>query len=194
MVTLSRSDRRRTAAATIITIVALPALWLAGRDEADQGGLTPVAAALPGVGAAPPAPRPTPSPTTTRAPAPTTTIAALVPDDTPVFLSGPTAPPSPPSPSTSDVATATNQALGQATFRRFDSGLVATLRSAPCQTHLAPAGTRITITNVNNGRSVRCTNVSIEPPMGRATLVVHTDALLAIADLVDAPITVRLTW
>lgn len=190
MVTLHRSDRRRTAIATIITIVALPALWLAGRDEADQGGLTPVAAALPGAqGVTAGTTARTAPPATT-----TTTIPALEPDDTPVFLSGPTAPPSPPAPSTSDPDAPVNQALGQASFRRFDSGLVANLRSAPCQTHLAPAGTRITVTNVNNGRSVRCTNISIEPPAARASLVLHTDALLAIADLVDAPIPVRLSW
>ena len=176
-VQLENADRRRLVVATIITIVALPTLWLTGRDRASDGVLSPVAIAVNGGAVA----------DVTRHGA---TSAA---DDTPVFMAGPTTPPVP----EPEIVTPTpraEQASGRATFRRWDSTTMSDVRGYPCQSVLAPIGTRLTITNVNNGRSVRCVNVLLEPPTGGAIVTLHTDALLAIGKLADAPLSVRVTW
>ncbi len=158
---LETADRRRLVAATIVTIVALPTLWLTSREEAAEGAIPAVAAATPGAA--------------------------------PVFMAGPTTPPTPlPEVVTSHVTA--EQATGRATYRRWSSRTVADLRAHPCQTMLAPLGTRLTVTNVNNGRSVRCVNVVLEPPPGGALVVLHTEALLSIGKLADAPLPVRVTW
>ncbi len=158
---LVHADRRRLVFATIITIVALPTLWLMGRDQASDGTLTPVAVAVNG--------------------------------GAPVFMAGPTTPPLP-EPAVVSTTAPGEQATGRATFRRWDSTTVAEVRAAPCQTVLAPLGTRLTVTNVNNGRSVRCVNVALEPPPNGALVMLHTEALLAIGDLADAPLPVRVSW
>lgn len=164
---LENSDRRRLVVATIITIVALPTLWLSGRDRASDSGLSPVAIAVSG--------------------------GALADVNTPVFMAGPTTPPARSVEVAIPVPVA-EQASGRASYRRWDSTVVADVRGYPCQTVLAPLGTRLTITNVNNGRSVRCVNVMLEPPIGEAIVTLHTDALLAIGKLADAPLPVRVTW
>jgi hypothetical protein len=160
-VQLQFADRRRLVFATIITIVALPTLWLTGRDQATDASMAPVAVAV-GNGA-------------------------------PVFMVGPTTPPV----ASVDIASPTvpaEQPTGRATYRRWASDDVARLRAHPCQTMVAPLGTRITVTNVNNGRSVACVNVLLEPPPEGAVITLHTEALLAIGKLADAPLPVRLRW
>lgn len=158
---LEIADRRRLVVATIITIVALPTLWLTSRDEVSEGAGASVAVAVPGAA--------------------------------PVFMAGPTTPPTP-SPDVVASAPPGEQATGRATYKRWSGRTVADLRAHPCQTTLAPLGTRLTVTNVNNGRSVRCVNVVLEPPPGGAVVVLHTEALLAIGRLADAPLPVRVTW
>jgi hypothetical protein len=160
-VNLEYVDRRRLVFATIITIVALPTLWLTSRDQASDGTLQPVAAAMNG--------------------------------GAPVFMAGPTTPPAP-EPEIALASPPTEQATGRATFRRWDSSTVATIRASPCQTAVAPLGSRLTITNVNNGRSVRCVNMVLDTPPDGALVVLHTDALLAIGELADAPLPVRVNW
>lgn len=174
---LENADRRRLVVATIITIVALPTLWLTGRDRASDGGLSPVAVAVNAGAIA----------DVTRQGA---TSAA---DDTPVFMAGPTTPPAP-EPEVAVPSPPAEQASGRASFRRWKSALVADVRGYPCQTMLAPVGTRLTVTNVNNGRSVRCVNVAMEPPGSGVIVTLHTDALLAVGKLADAPLPVRITW
>lgn len=164
---LENSDRRRLVVATVITIVALPTLWLTGRERASESGSSPVAMAVGG--------------------------GALGDVNTPVFMAGPTTPPAPELEIASPTPVA-EQGSGRASYRRWESTVVADVRGYPCQTVLAPLGTRLTITNVNNGRSVRCVNVLLEPPIGEAIVTLHTDALLAIGKLADAPLPVRVTW
>lgn len=158
---LEIADRRRLVFATIITIVALPTLWLTSRDEASDGTLNPVAAAVNG--------------------------------GSPVFMVGPTAPPVP-EPEVATPAPVADQVTGRATFRRWDSATVAQLRNYPCHTTVAPVGARVTVTNVNNGRSVPCVNTGAETAATNAIIVLHTEALLSIGDLADAPLPVRVTW
>lgn len=186
---LEIADRRRLVFATIVTIVALPTLWLTSRDQASDGTVTPVAVAVNGRSVTDAA-RGAPSTTATPTPVLGDTVLG---GDEPVFMAGPTAPPVP-EPAVVSPARPTNLVTGRATFRRWDSGTVAQLRNHPCQTFTAPVGTRLTVTNVNNGRSVTCVNTAAEAPPSNAIIVLDTEALLTIGELADAPLPVRLTW
>lgn len=79
---------------------------------------------------------------------------------------------------------------GNASFIRWPQ----TLGLAPCATPHALIGAKITVTNLNNLRSVVCDNVSIESLGGGNTIIIHTDVFLEIADLVDAPIPVEIQF
>jgi hypothetical protein len=57
-----------------------------------------------------------------------------------------------------------------------------------------PAGAIVTVTNVNNGRTVKCTSVySLLVPPGM-TIMLHNSVFTDIADLNDAPLPVKITW
>ncbi|MEN9805311.1 MAG: hypothetical protein RIS41_2158 [Actinomycetota bacterium] len=79
---------------------------------------------------------------------------------------------------------------GRASFVRWPQ----TLGLAPCATPHALIGAKITVTNLNNARSVVCDNVSIESLGGGNTIIIHSDVFLEIADLVDAPIPVEIEF
>ncbi len=109
----------------------------------------------------------------------------------PAFLPGPNAADAPeiitvnvPAPPTGTVIT------GRASFIRWPQ----TLGLAPCATPHALIGAKITVTNLNNARSVECDNVSIESLGGGNTIIIHSDVFQEIADLVDAPIPVEIEF
>ena len=79
---------------------------------------------------------------------------------------------------------------GRASFIRWPQ----TLGLAPCATPHALIGAKITVTNLNNARSVVCDNVSIESLSDGNTIIIHSDVFLEIADLVDAPIPVEIEF
>jgi hypothetical protein len=79
---------------------------------------------------------------------------------------------------------------GRASFIRWPQ----TLGLAPCATPHALIGAKITVTNLNNARSIVCDNVSIESLSGGNTIIIHSDVFLEIADLVDAPIPVEIEF
>ena len=79
---------------------------------------------------------------------------------------------------------------GRASFIRWPE----TLGLIPCATPHALIGAKITVTNLNNARSVVCDNVSIESLSGGNTIIIHSDVFLEIADLVDAPIPVEIEF
>jgi hypothetical protein len=62
-----------------------------------------------------------------------------------------------------------------------------------CQVKDAPFGSKVTVTNLDNSRSTTCT-ASISPAGILDSVVMHTDAFLVIADLVDAPVPVVISW
>ncbi|MGA1755223.1 MAG: hypothetical protein ACO4BV_07040, partial [Ilumatobacteraceae bacterium] len=64
----------------------------------------------------------------------------------------------------------------------------------PCATPHALLGAKVTVTNLNNARSIVCDNVSIESLGGGNTIIIHTDIFLDLADLVDAPIPVEIQF
>jgi len=56
------------------------------------------------------------------------------------------------------------------------------------------SGAKVTVTNVDNGRTMQCTNVgNIGLPAG-VDVVIHTDIFSELGDLIDAPLSVRISW
>jgi hypothetical protein len=63
-----------------------------------------------------------------------------------------------------------------------------------CFSPMTPVGVQLTITNINNGRSVKCTSAfGVNVPAG-VTLQMHSSQFTQLADLIDAPIPVKITW
>lgn len=159
-------ERRRLVLAATVTVIAFPALWLIEGGGADD------------------------SPSTT---APADDVR---PDDSsdpgaPVFIDD-----SVPAvdPAVIDIAVpeapGARESHGRATFKRYVDAPV----TRPCTTTLAPPGVTLTVTNLDNGLSTTCTNtrfVSIPPG---ADIALDTTVYVAIAELVEAPVPVRLTW
>jgi hypothetical protein len=181
---LEVADRRRIVFASALTLIALPFLYTAKRDSRDA---TPaVAAVAPGAGDASAAlsaddsagvldaDASTSAAVAIAAPltaAPTTTAAGAV-------TIGVAAPPG------------AQTVDGNASYKRWSSssgGL------APCATRLASVGVRMVVTNTDNGHRVACRVVSNEAPDG-VSVVIDTDLFLDLADLVEAPVPVSLSW
>ncbi len=161
---MNQSERRRLFIAAAITIVAVPALLISGGSN---DGTDDVASS-------------TNAPSTTE----------MTPAD-PAFLPPEDSSPAPeiitvnvPAPPSGTVI------KGVASFIRWPE----TLGLRPCATPNALIGAIITVTNLNNGRSIECNNVSIERLPGEAVIIVHTDVFLELADLVDAPIPVQISF
>ncbi|MEY2968002.1 MAG: hypothetical protein RIQ64_629 [Actinomycetota bacterium] len=82
-----------------------------------------------------------------------------------------------------------NRVTGKASYVRFPD-----YNSAICYASVAPLGVEVTIVNLNNGRSLRCTNVFAVTLPSDADVVIHTPLYLQIANLVDAPLPVTVSW
>ena len=169
------TDQRRLAVAAAITVIALPSLWLTSRR--DEAGAPNVATA--GVAISPEEGSPT-----------TVGSGAADPMGSPgaAYLDGPPA-------ATSDgvinIAIPSDppgtSVTGTASYR-------SSLHSvAVCQVRDAPFGAKVTVTNLDNSRSVACT-ASISSAGILDSVVMHTDAFLIIADLADAPVPVDISW
>ena len=72
--------------------------------------------------------------------------------------------------------------------------LTAACRGDGCTAPVAPSGATITIVNIDNGLSTTCTNTLGSPVPPNIAIVIQTDTYIGIADLVDAPIPVRISW
>lgn len=79
---------------------------------------------------------------------------------------------------------------GNSTFIRWPQ----TMGLRPCATPHALIGAVVTVTNLNNGRSLTCDNVSIQALTAGNVIVVHTELFIEIADLVDAPVPVEISF
>lgn len=121
----------------------------------------------------------------------TTTVPPVVEIDIPesVILGGP--PPIAPlgSAAVAYPSSSGNSLTGKATFTEYGYS------SRPvCFSPMTPVGVQLTITNTNNGRSVTCTSVfGVNVPAG-VTLQMHSSQFTQFADLIDAPIPVKITW
>jgi hypothetical protein len=174
-------ERRRVVAASIFTLVALPALWVIGRHSATTSGSPATGAVgidVPGVGGHDTAP-----PTSAYRPRP------------PVFVGGDTTPAAPgvievavpPAPSK-------NQFTGKASFFRYSTIAALPTNIAPCTTSKVPDGTQLTVTNLDNGQFTHCVNIVGLKVPNSADIVLDTPLLAAISNLTDAPIPVRVSW
>jgi hypothetical protein len=170
---LTDTDRRRIFAVTVLTLVALPALWWANTSENSStspnlavAGIDPVVE----------------SPTT--APAQTATDDGLD-DVAPVFLEGPT---SAAGAGQAEIAIPAkpliDSVIAMATFR-------SNLADGTCIVAGMTSGSRVTVVNLSNNRSVNCTTM-LAPGNLPGDLVMNTDAFASIADLTDAPISVEI--
>lgn len=125
----------------------------------------------------------------------TVAIASTVPpiDETeipsPVILGGP-APLAPTgSAAIAYPATETDVITGTASYSNLGY-----TQTAVCYSIEAPIGRTVTVTNINNGRSVTCLNVfSLLVPNG-VTVILHTSVFIKLADLIDSPIPVKISW
>ena len=167
-------ERRRLIVVTAFTLIALPSIWLLDRNDPKSPGSSAVAAA----GVVTPEGGATGTTATTQPEVPIfldNTIVAVAPAVIDIAL--PDAP-------------GDREAVGKATYRRY----IDTILDRPCTTYLVPSGATVTVTNIDNGLSTTCTNTYGVSKPAEADIVMDTDVYVAIADLVDAPVPVRLSW
>jgi len=172
---LTDTDRHRFIAATVLTLLALPALWWANTSENSSAPNLAVAGLDAGVDVG-------------ADDAPSQQVIApadSVGDIAPVFLEGPSS------------AAGAGQSAIAVPAKPLVAGVTtkATFRSnvsnGTCIVGGLTSGTQITVVNLDNNRSVTCTTILAS---GNApnTLVMHTSAFSTIADLTDAPISVEI--
>ena len=169
------TDRRRVVAATVFTVMALPALWMFNRDSASSSTAPKVGAAGVDINvdqAANSAP----------------TTEAYQPEQ-PSFVGGDDPPVAPNEINIAvPPAAGANEVTAKASFRRYSTG------SRQCTTLLAPDGALLRVLNIDNGQSSTCTiTLGMAFPAG-ADIVLHTDVFGEIGDLADAPVPVRVSW
>ena len=168
------AQRRRVALAAAITVIAAPAAFLLNRggDEPDTTTTITVVGTTPGE---------------TRPPA-TAPVATDAMGTTPVaYLEGTAVPRGADDPATIAIPRLPQAVNGTASFRR-------NIRSTTtCQVKGVPFNTPVTVTNLDNSRSVQCI-ASVGGTEPDDDVVLNPDAFLQIADLTDAPVPVQITW
>lgn len=170
---LTDTDRRRIFAVTVLTLVALPALWWA--NTAENSSTSPNLAV---VGLDPDVDTPIAAPAGAG-------VDDGLDDVAPVFLEGP---PSAAGAGQAEIAIPARPlvdgVLARATFR-------SNLADGTCILAGMTSGTRVTVVNLSNNRSVTCTT-SLAPGNRPGDLVMDTNDFASIADLTDAPISVEI--
>jgi hypothetical protein len=165
-------ERRRAAVALVITVLALPALWLAKRDNPmSQPGVAAVdmAQGLEASGAQPA--------NHARPATPPGYLTGSAEEYAPL-IAEPSGPP----------IDETFTRAGFASYRNF-----AAQSDRLCDVNFLPPGTRITVENTDNGKRIDC--VANRVRLGDGIIVVLDSSLFsALADLSDAPIPVRIRW
>lgn len=179
------ADRRRLTVATLITVAALPALWLMQRDPSTPS-TAGVAVAGPNGGIAIAGSGNDDAATST-----STTVAATEAPTT----SGPSVAivtPSQDAAVTTTTLSPDRRRTGTATYKRYEGYGIPN----PCMAPGAPVNTTITIRSLNTGRTIQCRNVVGYTPLAEADIVVviNTETFLDMADTRDAPVAVEITW
>lgn len=169
---LNDTDRRRLIAATVLTLVALPALWWANTSENNSTSPNLAVAGLEPVGDA-------------STPGVALTEAERLDDVAPVFLEGPT---SAAGAGQSEIAIPSKPLIEVVTAKAtFRTGIP----SGTCIVSGMASGSAVTIVNLDNNRSVRCTTV-LAPGDESGPLILRKSEFASIADLTDAPISVEI--
>jgi hypothetical protein len=79
-----------------------------------------------------------------------------------------------------------------ASFKRWAKG--STWASDPCAAWFLKVGTRVTVTNLDNGHIATCTIVDRTGTAKSDVIVLDADIFAQLSDLVHAPIPVRISW
>jgi len=178
--------------ASCLTIAALPILL---REGSQQRANQPTVAVVAPGGQALASPLDSGSSTTVAADqptpaAPTTTTTA----DSASFLVG-----SPTTPDTSGSITIAVPApasettrMVTASFKRWAKG--STWAADPCAAWFLKLGTRVAVTNLENGHTATCTVVDRTGTAKSDVIVLDADLFAQLSDLVHAPIPVRINW
>lgn len=176
------AQRRRVALAVAITAIAAPAAFLLDRggDEPEQVVTTVVGSVVSGETTA-----------TTGAPDRVDTPQGTDPMGTApaAFLEG-AGTVAPEEPATIAIPRLPDAVEGRATFSRSIRKVTSCQISA---TVGAPFGGAVTVTNLDNSRSVQCIN-DVGGAAPDQEVVLNADAFGQIADLTDAPVPVQITW
>ncbi len=163
-------DRRRFLLATIVTLIALPALWLVNRsDDSGAPNVASVGVAVDDSGST----------------APTEGAPDEPADREPVFLDGPSSAPGGIAEIAVPAPPLRDPVIGSGTY----SSIIISVNK--CFVKDVTTGTQLTIVNLDNGRSVRCV-ATIAPSTQREDVLLHTRAYTQLADLTDAPIPVEI--
>jgi hypothetical protein len=178
------AQRRRVALALAITVIAAPAAFLLNRRDGDDdpvtaGTLETLVGTIPAPGGSAP-----PSASSTESPDATDALGTASAG----YLSGTTVP------ADVDAAQIAVPRLPESVrgLATFSSAIESTLE---CHADAAevPFNATITVTNLDNSRSVQCvSSIGGAPP--ETTIVLATATFAQIADLTDAPVPVQITW
>lgn len=179
------AQRRRVALALAVTVIAVPAAFLLNRNGTDTNDTVGTAETVvgtvpsgsPGSGSVVVAPPQSDGPDATDA-------LGTAPAG---YLAGTTVP-GEIAPAQIAIPRLPESVRGLATF---SSSIDSTLR---CHANAdVPFNATITVTNLDNSRSVQCvTSIGGAPP--ETTIVLATATFSQIADLTDAPVPVQITW
>lgn len=179
---LDDTDRRRFLIAAIVSLLALPALWWANRDDGSAGPNVATA----GVEIAADS-----DPSTTADQVETTIGRSNLPtaDTTtgsaPVFLDGPV----PNAVGVSEIAVpAGSPESSMLTNASYRSSIA---DSETCLSKSMTPGREVTVINLDNNRMTTC-RIGLAPATQVEDLVMHTDLFVVLADLTDAPIPVEI--
>jgi hypothetical protein len=168
-------------------VAALPFLLREGKEQRSDRPPT-VAAVAPGAEALA-----SPTGDEQRAATPAASADATTTVAGPGFLSGPTFPTV--ARTITVVVPTTNSATsetGRATFRRWAGG--STTTAAPCAVWFLPVGTTVTVTNLDNGHQVKCVIAARTGVPDGQLIVLDTPVFEQLADLIEAPIPVTISW
>lgn len=176
------AQRRRVALAVAVTAIAAPAALLFDRGPAEPEQVqTTVVGSVVSDATIPPAIA-APDRSTSQATDPMGTAPAA-------FLE-PSGTAAPDEPATIAIPRLPDAVEGTATFTRSITKITS------CQVDAdvgVPFGGSLTVTNLDNSRSVQCIN-EVGGSEPRHEVVLHADAFAQIADLTDAPVPVHITW
>lgn len=163
------AERRRLVVVMALTLVLLPFMFVGGNGDGDSSSTDPAASSTPAVAG----------------------IASDTEPANPAFLpiEGDSGAPeiitvNVPAPPEGTVI------RGNATFIRWPQ----TMGLRPCATPNAVIGAVVTVKNLDNGRTLTCDNVSIQQLTAGTIIVIHTELFTQIADLVDAPVAVEISF
>ncbi len=173
------TDRRRTLLLGVLTLIALPAIYLYARSDASadtSGDSDPSAEVVA-------ATDPVPVVTDNGSNRPPITVS----DTDPIFLDGPVGDVNP---GVNEIAIPSRPAIPPLELSASYRSTVAGVRS--CLVRGLTTGLTVSIKNLDNGRSITCVT-STAPFTQVEDVVLHSDTFALLADPTEAPISIELT-